>query len=85
MGSGYRVAYNGVNGFAHAMKAGTKLASFGKFFGGLGAALSSTDIVMTWTMSNETSEQIKSLIKYKEELLAVQKEELKVLQKKPGI
>ena len=83
--SGYRVAYNGVNGVANAMKAGAKLTYFGKFLGGLGAALSAADIVMTWTMSSETSEQIGSLIQYKEELLAIEKEELKVLQKNPEI
>ena len=83
--SGYRVAYNGVNGVANAMKAGAKLTYFGKFLGGLGAALSAADIVMTWTMSNETSQQIGSLIRYKEELLAVEKKELKVLLKNPVI
>ena len=83
--SGYRVAYNGVNGVANAMKAGAKLTYFGKFLGGLGAALSAADIVMTWTMSNETSQQIGSLIQNKEKLLAVQKEELKILQKNPAI
>ena len=83
--SGYRVAYNGVNGVANAMKAGAKLTYFGKFLGGFGAALAAADIVMTWTMSSETSEQIGSLIQYKEELLAIEKEELKVLQKNPEI
>ena len=83
--SGYREAYNGVNGVANAMKAGAKLTYFGKFLGGIGVTSSAADIVMTWTMSNETSQQIGSLIQNKEKLLAVQKEELKILQKNPAI
>ena len=74
---GYRVAYNGVNGVANAMKAGTKMTNFGIFLGGFGATLSAADIVMTWTMSDETSELFGKLIQYKEEIILEKKRNLK--------
>ena len=76
---GYTVAYNGINGVANAIKAGTKMKAVGSLMGGVGAVLSAADIVMTWTMSSETSEQIGDLIKCREDALKEEYEELEVL------
>ena len=60
--SGYRAAYNGVNGAANAMKAGMKLSPFAKFLCGAGVVLSAADIYYTWKVDNETSQKIGDLI-----------------------
>ena len=67
--SGYKVAYNGVNGASNAIKAGTKLTPFAKVLGGVGVVFSAADIIMTWGMDNETSKKTGDLIKEKEEKL----------------
>lgn len=63
--SGYKVAYNGVNGAANAMKTAAKLGPVTKCLNIFGNVASCIDIHQTWTTKNETSEQLKSLISNK--------------------
>ena len=79
--SGYKVAYNGANGVANAIKAGTKMSVAGKILGGVGVALSVADIVMTWTLSNDTSVSIGKIIQEKDKKLHKESKELVRLSK----
>ncbi|CAG9316653.1 unnamed protein product [Blepharisma stoltei] len=51
-----------------------------KILGAAGAALSVADIVLTWTMNNDTLEQIKVCLAEREELIDLQEKELKQLE-----
>ena len=79
--SGYKVSYSGVHGISNTVKAGANMSKFASLITRLGGFLSAADIVMTWTMSTDTSELIGDLIEYKEELVKLEMQELEALRR----
>ena len=57
------------------------MSKFASLITRLGGFLSAADIVMTWTMSTDTSELIGDLIEYKEELVKLEMQELEALRR----
>ena len=79
MRSGYKVSYSGVQSNANTFKTGASIEKFAPLITRLGTFSSAADIVMTWTVSTDTSELMGELIQYKEELAKIEMKELEAL------